>query len=216
MTLKPTSLPFFDNADQTGVVRVDIDLVITSDRHADFILPRQIRFAVKRFGFTRNRLAFPINPDLEIGTGCGAEIDGDIFGCLTNLFVDGVGDGRRRRHDVPANVATRGQRRHQRRIDSPHRFAQVFLNHAVVLNRLPSRDTDGAVSKLIGHRVEVEVLLLSRAATGQGDPDHEAVRFAEPFTASLFAQISIVLLIGSVKLQQLQIVLAERIDRRIF
>ena len=130
--------------------------------------------------------------------------------------MDFVLDWSRRRHHVTANITAGRQSGHHRGIDLPHRFTKFALQDSVVLNRLPSRDADTTVGKVICHPVKISILLGSDHSTGQRDTNHVTVRLAQSFLASLGTQVTIILLVSSVELQQLHVVVFKVIDRGIF
>ena len=124
-------------------------------------------------------------------------------------------DGCRRGHHVAANIAAGRQRRHQRFVDLFDRFAEVAFQDTVKLDGLTRRNADRAVGKLVGHPIQIEILLIGNLTGRQCNAEHVAVGFAQSFGPPRFSQVSIILLVGPVKLQQLQVVFFETVFRRV-
>ena len=201
----------FHDGDQAEVLCKHIDVVVRRNGDAELELARQVGRAEQGFGIVCaiGGLGQPVDPQLPIGTRLGLYVAHDALCPLVDL---GVCQGQRRvdRADHVAHiVATGGKRGQPRRVDPTDHVAQSFLTHTVVLEGLARGDAQAAARVTHGQLIEVEPLLRAQHAARQAHAHHELVVGLELLTTTLIAQVTIILLVTAVELQQLGVGLAD-------
>jgi len=198
-----------DDGEQSDVLRPDIHAVVVRQPHAGLELSRQVAVAVERLLLFRGDLFLAVQPDLVIGAGGGAELTGDGARHLADSRVIGVAQWGGAAHDVALHVAACGDGGEQLLVHARDGGLEVAHEYAVELKSLPGGDPEGMVAMLVGDLLQTEVLLGGDRAGGNGDPHHEAVGLAFAGRLPRPAEVPVVLLVGPVKLEQADVVLAE-------
>ena len=212
--------------EEAEIVGVDVDAVVFRQCEAGFELSRQIGAAINWFdnrGSIRPDLLRPAGhpallaslrigePELVIGAGPRGEVAGK-FVCLRLHFgMDTVAVERRRAaHDIPLHVTAGCQRGHLVGVDLLHEVLQFSLDHAMVLDGLPRREPDRAVAEFVSHVDGRQQLLGGELAAGHAGADHERnLPLALLAVGRLLAGLAVILLVGTVVLEELHAGLAE-------
>ena len=210
----------FVDDDEAEVVGVDVGAVVFREGEGGLELPWEIGRAVNRLHlgclgsaggkrlFARLRVG---QPDFVVGSRPRGEVLRKLVELGLHLVADAVAvDRRRAAHDVAFHVAAGGERRHLVGVHLLHEVLEFPLHHAVVLDRLPGRETDRAVAQLIPHLHGREQLLGGQLAAGHAGTDHERdLPLALLAVGRLLAGLAVVLLVSAVVLEQLDRRLAE-------
>jgi len=128
----------------------------------------------------------------------------DGIGRLQDLLhVSLAADGRiRRAEDVAADVSANGNAVHAGLVGCPHARNEVLLEEAVHLHGLPIRHLHCAVGVLLAKVIKDDELLSTHVATRKAKADHVAHGVFDAKLLALPAQISVVLHVSSMALQQ--------------
>lgn len=122
-----------------------------------------------------------------------------------NLFARLGVSGRGRRENVTIYITASRERGEQRLVDLRDQRAQTRLDDAVELDALAGGDAERGVAVARGEVVKHAPLLRGHDAAGDAPTDHHDV-----FLAGL-AEVTVVLLIRAVELQELPVVLGKMI-----
>ncbi len=205
-------LAILHDSDEAEVVGEDVDVVVGRHGEHDLEFPRQVVRAVDRLlvllGGTRLvHYLLAVEPDLVVGAGLRNKViahrHGELVGLHVNLRQVRVGD----RHDAAIDVAAGCPGVDANGVDALHRPLHVRLDDVVELERGARRDAQGPVRIGAGHRVEAEPLLRGDEAARNAQPHHEAVGLLQLLLGALAAHVTVVLHVGTVKLQELGIIL---------
>src|SRR5260370_21546194 len=112
-------------------------------------------------------------------------------------------------HDVALDVSAATERGRQRVVDGADRFLDVALEHTVRLEVVPGCETERAVGAAPADLIVRDVRVRGDDATRDARPDHQLVMLVQASRASLFAAITIILLVDPVELEQLLGVVTE-------
>ena len=200
----------FHDGDQPDVVREDVEVVDGRNDEGDLEFAGQISFAVERIdeilirGVLEIEL-FAVDPDRVIGPGLRFEGVGHADTIRENPFTGaGVGGSGGREH-VAVDVAARGESGEQCLVDGLYQRPQIVLHDAVELDALARRDPESVVAVSRGEIVEHGPLPGRHHPAGNAPANHHDI-----FLSGL-AQVAIVLLIGTVKLEELVVILRKMI-----
>ena len=203
-----------DHGDEPKAIRVNVQVIHRRNDERDLEFARQIGFAVKRidevFIFCRVVINLhAINPDGMIRLGLRRERERDLVRVGINFFARLRVSGRGRRENVAVHVAASGERGEQGLVDFFDERLQASHHNAVELDALARGDAQSVIAVIRRELIKDAVLLGRHDAAGNPAADHHDV-----FLAGL-AQVAVVLLVGTVKFQELVIVLGEMVVRRI-
>ncbi|OQB87268.1 MAG: hypothetical protein BWX86_02765 [Verrucomicrobia bacterium ADurb.Bin122] len=199
---------------EAEAVRVDVGVVERRDRKGDLELARQILASVerilKRLLLARGELERrAIDPDLVVRRRARDQQGVDLERIGLHLIDERTGRGRGRRHDVAPDVAARRDGRAQRLVQAAHEGAEAVFDDAMPLERLARGEAKRVVAVQAGQLVKREVLGGRDHAAGQARADQVQVLFPG------FTLIAVVLLVDAMKFQELLVVVAEALLRRI-
>ena len=201
----------FDDGNEGKAVCINVDVVGWRHSHRDLELTRQVGFAVDRLEILFGRFdLFAVEPDLVISTGLWREMRRNILGDLQRLRVNLGEIGIRVAHHIAVHVAARSDRVHRHLINLGDGTLQIALDDAVKLKGLTRGQLDSSVRELGSEAVGLQPLLRSGNSTRHADTDHEGISLLQLVLATVRAEIAIILLIGSVELEELLVVLTHR------
>src|SRR5437870_6803135 len=110
-------------------------------------------------------------------------------------------------HDIALNIAAGAQRAQQAGVDPGDRVLQVALQNTVELNALPGCEAKRGIAVGAREVIDREVLLGGQPAARNLATHHEHVVLAETLFLAVLAGVSIFLLIGAMKFQELLVML---------
>ena len=198
------------DADEAQVVREHVHVVLRRHGDGHLELPRQVGGAVQRLFF---RLAaghaLLADPQLMPGAGFRQQVVAEPLGQRQSLRVRRAGVRVGGAHDVAVHVAASRDGVEQRVVHGGQRRAQVALDDAVELDRLPGGEADGAVGPLPRDLVQLQPLLGADAPAGDAEAGHEADGRLHALAPALRSQVAVVLLVEAVELRQLRVVLGQ-------
>ena len=198
--------------DQPEIVRVDVDAVVALDGDRGLELARQVALAVervRRIGLIRcGELA--VEPDLAVCARGRREPGHERRQRPVDLAVQPVAPRRRAAHDVAFLVAAAAQRGEQRVVDGADRPLEVALEHPVQLQVLPGRDPQRPVPpRSPAMSIVREIRVGAHDAARDSRADHHHVVLVAAELSRFLAQVTIILLIHAVELEDHAGVVAE-------
>jgi len=147
-----------------------------------------------------------------IGPRARREVRCELVGDSLQLVVDSIPVvWGRAAHHVSIHITTGSQCRELNLIDPMDRSLQILLGDAMQLERLAAGDLQGAVAQLIAHVKVSQQLGHREPSAGNARPDHHLIGLASALIARGSPCIAIILLIGTVKFQELNRVLVKMI-----
>ncbi len=198
-----------DDGDEAEVLREDVDVI--DRRHGDrrLELARQVVRAEDLLRFLGRRDLRAVEPDLVVGTGTRQQMSGELLGPGLRLGMRRRSCRTRAREDVAVDVAAGGDRVDQGRVHRRDRGLEVAFQHAVQLEGLARGQSQRAVGMTRRQRIERQPLRRRAVAAGQARADHEAERRFQLCVATRVDTVAVVLLVGTVELQQVLVVLGD-------
>ena len=106
-------------------------------------------------------------------------------------------------NDISHHVAAGGKRGHEISVKSLNERTKSALSNPMELDSLPRCQPDASVGDLVGNGVKRKPLCCSEASTGNGHPEHEDELQRLLRERSLTSDISIILGVDPMELQQL-------------
>ena len=203
---------------ETQILAIDVDTVVFRQRQPRLELPWEVRLAVDRFdrvavvGPQGWRMArqfaildwFTIEPDFMVRCRTRSQVVGQSLRCRLELSAKAVLPQRSgTTHDVTGHVPARRQGGEQGAVNARDGSLQSLFDDAVELNPLTGRKAERAVGQSPGQIVQRQVLLCGHLATRDATADHEHVEFAHPGLLPTLPRIPVLLLVGAMKLDQL-------------
>ena len=231
-------LAAFDDGDVAHVVGEDVDVVVRGQGEAGLELTREVGLAVEivrrgaRVVEVGGRRHVRIGL-VDRGAGLGdllaeTEVELDAVdpdgvirsrlrqqgtGQREGIVFDGLGDRVDRRigrgRDVAVHVAARGEGGGEGFVDRLDQVADALLQHAVELEGLAGSDAEGAVGEATGELVVDEILGGRDDAAGLARAHHDGVLLGD------LALITVVLLVDAVEFDELLVIPAESVGRRV-
>ena len=135
---------------------------------------------------------------------------GKGIGVGLNGVMHAITLGSRAGEHVPFHVSAGGQRRQQGPVYGGDGGLQVLLQDAVELEGLASGNSQGSVAVVLGKLVAGQVLGSGHLTARHPDADHELECFFKAFTFALGANVTVILLVRTVKFQQRGGILGDR------
>ena len=204
--VKADQLAVFGNGDEVHVVRVQIDIVLRRHHHGGFELTRQIGRAEDRF-FVGGRHFLLIEPDLRIGAGARQQMLRELLRPLVSFGMQLRLDRVRGAEHVTVHVVGGRQRVKPDGMQHLMRRLDVFLQQAVILERLAVGQTNAAVNRVFfSEFVDSQPLLRRHDAARQTAAQHHRLTRLQLLGRTLGADIAVILLIHAVKADQQKVV----------
>ncbi len=207
-------LVLLDHGDEPEVVRVDVHVVHRRDHERRLELPRQVGAAIERIDEVLVRRLVEVqlhvlDPDAVVGLRLRRERMRQAHAVGKDLLAGARVRGRGRGGDVAVDVAAGREGGKQRLVDVPDDRTEAGLEHPVELDALARREAQGLVAVVCREVVKHDPLRRRHHATRDPATDHHHVLLAR------FAEITVVLLVDPVKLEELLVILAEAISHRV-
>ena len=214
--------PTVERRHDADVVGQHVDVVVARPGNGDLELARQVHVAVDRLGrplaatrpaelqwrrLRRDRL-LAVDPQLPVRRCLRAKAGDERLHERTDDRLTLVGPWRA--HHVAHDVAARRQRRQQGAVDPGDELAQLTLVHDVELHALARGEAHRAVGE-VGHTIERQPLLAGQRAAGHRGPDHAGVVERELLRRSGATDVTVVLLVDPVELEQHGAVVGEAV-----
>ena len=231
-------LAVLDDGHEAHVVREDVGVVVRRDGEAGLELTRQVGLAVERIdsragivgvggrGHVRIGLIDgggrfgdlvaetevdldAVHPDGVIGGGAREQGARDLERVFIDLYGDLVDRRIGRGGHVAVDVAAGGERGGEGVVDRLDQRADALLQHAVELEGLAGGDAERAVGEAARELVVDDILGGRDDAAGLARAHHDGVFLGD------LALIAVVLLVDAVELDELLVVAAEAVGRRV-
>mmetsp|Transcript_44984 Transcript_44984/g.97892 ORF Transcript_44984/g.97892 Transcript_44984/m.97892 type:complete len:248 (+) Transcript_44984:1250-1993(+) len=195
-------------------MRKQVHIVAGWNCYGHLKFARQVRKAIQRLFFHRSgshdldflsHLITLHQKNLVVSTRARQAVVMDVIGVVQNLrvefFAANIWAGCAQH--ISANISTCGDSIHASLVHCSHSVLDISLQNSMDLPSLTRGDLQGSICKVLANVVHGNPLFRSAVSTRQADTNHEAEGILNTHLLALFSQVSVILLVAAMGLDQL-------------